>query len=60
MSVWDRECGRQARPIENWPRHVHARRAVQSLSSSNVLSNRHKMSDFEGLVLDDVELLTEP
>ena len=38
-------------------RAVHARHAVQLLSS-NVLSNRHEMSDFEGLGIDDVELLT--
>ena len=39
------------------PRRMHARDAQQSLSSSNVLRNTHEVLEFEGLGLDDVELL---
>ena len=53
-------ASQQASLVENWsrqPRHVHTCHALQSLMSSNVLSNRHEMLDFEGLGLDNIELL---
>ena len=37
---------------------MFALRAVQYLRASNVFRNRHEMPDFEGLGIDDVELLT--
>jgi len=37
---------------------VHAPYEEQWLPSTNIFRNRHEMSDFEGLGLGDVELLT--
>jgi len=45
------------RELQQTDETVHERLAVQSPSYSNVLSNRHKMSDFENLGVDDGELL---
>jgi len=49
------------RTLDKWPRqprYVYSLHVVHSLWAFNVFSNRHEMSEFEGLGLDDVELLT--